>query len=98
MRIKLKSKIHTHVEDADLKCEGSITMPKELLGKADIYPYEQVHVLNVSTGGRYITFAIEGDCVRVNGALARKVCVGDEVILLSYEIGRVKPRFVEWKS
>src|SRR3990167_266171 len=98
MRIRLKSKIHTHVEDADLKCEGSITLPKELMEKADIEPYEQVHVLNVSTGGRYITYAMEGDCVRVNGALARRVSIGDEVIILSYVIGKIIPRFVEWKS
>lgn len=98
MRIKLKSKIHTHVEDADLKCEGSITIPEECLRKADIDRYEQVHVLDVTNGERAITYAIAGDCVRINGALARIMNIGDEIIILAYGIEEAMPRFVEWKS
>lgn len=101
MRIKLKSKIHTHIEDADIKCEGSITIPEECLIKADIDPYEQVHVLDVSNGERAITYAIPGDCIKIMGALTKKMNIGDEINILAYEIDHYYtrewyPRIVEW--
>jgi aspartate 1-decarboxylase len=88
-RTILKSKIHrARVTDADLDYEGSITLDPHLMKSADILPHEQVHVLDVDNGQRFVTYAIEGDpgsgTVQVNGAAARIVRPGDTVIVLSY--------------
>jgi aspartate 1-decarboxylase len=89
MRIMLKSKIHrAHVTDANIDYEGSITIDKRLMEEADILPYEQVQVLNVSNGARFSTYAIEGEEgsgeICLNGAAARMVVRGDIVIILTY--------------
>jgi pantoate--beta-alanine ligase len=88
-RTMMKSKIHrATVTDADLNYVGSITVDRELLEAADILPYEQVVVLNISTGGRFETYAIEGPAGRgdicLNGAAARLAQPGDLVIVLTY--------------
>ncbi len=85
----LKSKIHrATVTDADLDYEGSITLDPVLLEAADILPYEQVHVLDISNGSRLTTYVIEGSRgsgeVAINGAAARLVHAGDTVIILTY--------------
>jgi aspartate 1-decarboxylase len=83
----LKSKIHrATVTDSDLNYVGSITLGPHMLAAADIAEYEQVHVLNVNTGDRFITYTIkgeEGDCI-INGAAARLVQTGDVVLVLTY--------------
>jgi aspartate 1-decarboxylase len=89
MRIMLKSKIHrAHVTDANVDYEGSITIDKILMTKADILPYEQVHVLNINNGARFSTYAIEGKEgsgeICLNGAAARLAVKGDTVIILTY--------------
>ena len=89
MRIMLKSKIHrAHVTDGNIDYEGSITIDKKLMEEADILPYEQVQVLNINTGARFSTYAIEGGKesgeICLNGAAARLVVKGDIVIILSY--------------
>ena len=87
MRTMLKSKIHrARVTDANVDYEGSVTIDKKLMEEADILPYEQVHVLDVNNGARFITYAIEGESgeICINGAAARLVSVGDTVIILSY--------------
>jgi aspartate 1-decarboxylase len=89
MRTMLKSKIHrARVTDANIDYEGSITIDSTLMAKADILPYEQVHVLNINNGARFTTYAIEGEADRgdivINGAAARLVVRGDIVIILSY--------------
>ena len=67
---------------------GSITVDGELLAAADIRPYEQVEVLNISTGARFTTYAIEGPAgkgdICLNGAAARLAHRGDLVIVLTY--------------
>ena len=88
-RTMLKSKIHrATVTDADLNYVGSITVDRELLDAADILPYEQVAVLNISTGARFETYAIEGPAgggdICLNGAAARLAQPGDLVIVLTY--------------
>ena len=88
-RTMLKSKIHrATVTDADLNYVGSITLDRELLEAADIRPYEHVHVVNISNGARFETYAIEGPAGRgdvcLNGAAARLAHPGDLVIVLSY--------------
>ena len=87
MRAMLKSKIHrAHVTEANAHYEGSITIDKKLMKAADILPYEQVDVLNVNSGARFTTYAIEGKKgeICLNGAAARLVIIGDIVIILGY--------------
>ena len=89
MRTMLKSKIHrATVTGADINYEGSITLDPALMDAADIIPYEQVQVLDVTNGTRLTTYAIEGKPasgdVIINGAAARLVHQGDIVIILTY--------------
>jgi aspartate 1-decarboxylase len=83
----LKSKIHrARVTDANIDYEGSITIDKKLMEAADILPYEQVDVLNINSGTRFTTYAIEGEKgeICLNGAAARLGAKGDTVIILTY--------------
>ena len=85
----LKSKIHRAVvTQSDLHYEGSITIDRDLLDKADIIPYEQVDVLNINNGERFTTYAIEGNrgsgIIVINGAAARLAQKGDLVIICAY--------------
>ncbi len=86
MRIKRHSKINGVVERISIDCEGSITIPKEIMKVTDIEPLEQVHVLNKNNGNRFITYAIEGNEFCLNGAAARQGIVGDSLIILTYHI------------
>ncbi len=88
-RTMLKSKIHrATVTDANLNYVGSITVDVDLLELADIREYEKVAVLNINTGARFETYAIEGPRgqgdVCLNGAAARLGHPGDLVIVLTY--------------
>ena len=83
MRIMLKSKIHrAHVTETNIDYEGSITIDKKLTEEADILPYEQVQVLNITNGARFTTYAIEGEDgeICINGAAARLVAKGLSLI------------------
>ena len=83
----LKSKIHrATVTDANLEYVGSITIDKALLKKAGMHPWEKVDVLNVNNGERLTTYIMPGKKgeIGLNGAAARKACVGDKVILVTY--------------
>ena len=89
MRTMLKGKIHrAHVTGADINYEGSITLDPILMEAADILPFEQVHVLDITNGARLQTYAIEGARgggeVVINGAAARMIGEGDMVIVLAY--------------
>ncbi len=89
MRIMMKSKIHrARVTEVNIDYEGSITIDRRLMEEADILPYEQVQVLNISNGARFSTYAIEGKSdngqICLNGAAARLAAKGDTVIILSY--------------
>ncbi len=103
MRVMLRSKIHRAcVTDVNIDYEGSITIDKKLMEEADILPYEQVAVLNINNGARFITYAIEGEKgeICINGAAARLAAKGDVVIILSYsyvedaEAGNTTPKLV----
>ncbi len=88
-RTMLKSKIHrATVTDANLNYVGSVTVDSDLLAAADIRTNEQVFVLNINTGARFETYAIEGPAgagdVCLNGAAARLAQPGDLVIILTY--------------
>lgn len=99
MRFMLKSKIHgLTVTDTNLHYCGSISLDPELMKKADIVEYEQVHVLSVSGGGRLITYAIPGEKgeVVINGAAAHLINKGEEIMILTYALteARASPRIV----
>ena len=89
MRTMLKSKIHrAHVTETNINYEGSITIDQKLMEEADILPSEQVQVLNLNNGARFISYAIEGERdsgeICLNGAAARLAIKGDIIIILSY--------------
>ena len=87
-KIMLSNKIRGWVSDTNISYEGSITIGKDLLALTSIILYEQVHVLNINTGDRFITYVLEGKSkdICLNGAAARLGQIGDEVIILAYEI------------
>ncbi|KJL42295.1 Aspartate 1-decarboxylase precursor [Microbacterium trichothecenolyticum] len=101
-RTMLKSKIHrATVTGSDLNYVGSITIDPELLKAADICAHEQVHVLDIDNGARFVTYALAGapgtGAIQVNGAAARLVHLGDTIIVVSYgdydreELGDYEP-------
>jgi len=84
-----KSKLHrATVTQAELHYEGSITIDADLLTAAGILPFERVQVVDVTNGARFDTYAIEGargtGTICVNGAAARLVHTGDQVIIITY--------------
>ncbi|MFA7139675.1 MAG: aspartate 1-decarboxylase [Proteiniphilum sp.] len=85
----LKSKIHkATVTDANLNYEGSITIDEDLIDAAHMFVHEKVAVVNNNNGERFETYIIRGErgsgTICLNGAAARKVQVGDVVIIMSY--------------
>lgn len=90
MRIEvLKSKIHrVRVTEAELHYVGSITLDEDLMLKANLIEGEKVQVVNINNGERLETYVIKGESksgvVCLNGPAARKVMVGDIVIIISY--------------
>ncbi|QDZ40612.1 aspartate 1-decarboxylase [Euhalothece natronophila Z-M001] len=88
-RTFLLGKIHNcRVSDSNLNYMGSIGIDQTLLEAAGIMPYEQVQVLNITTGGRFITYAIALEAnsgkIELNGAAARLGESGDRLIILTY--------------
>ena len=88
-RHMLRAKIHrATVTGADLNYEGSITIDETLMEKTGILPYEKVDILNLSNGARAETYVIKGKKdngeIIMNGAIARLVQIGDQIIILSY--------------
>ena len=105
LRTMFKSKIHrATVTGADLNYMGSITVDVDLLEKADILPYEKVQVVNNNNGTRLETYTIAGDRgsgeICLNGAAARLVQRGDQVIIISYaaysreDLQQYRPRVI----
>jgi aspartate 1-decarboxylase len=85
----VKSKIHrVKVTGADLNYIGSITIDEDLMDAANIIRGEKVQIVNNDNGERLETYAIPGERgsgeVTLNGAAARKVAVGDVLILITY--------------
>ena len=85
----LKSKIHrVRVTEADLNYIGSITIDKELMDAANLIEGEKVQVLDINNGERFETYVITGKPgsgqICLNGPAARRVQVGDIVIIISY--------------
>lgn len=85
----VKSKIHrVKVTGADLNYIGSITIDEDLMDAANIIRGEKVQIVNNNNGERLETYAIPGPRgsgeLTLNGAAARKVAVGDVLILITY--------------
>lgn len=104
-RRMMKSKIHrATVTDSNLHYEGSITIDEKLMEMADIIPYEQVDIYNVTSGERFHTYAIKGErdsgVICINGAAAHKAKKGDIIIIVTYadfegkELESFKPKKV----
>jgi aspartate 1-decarboxylase len=88
-RVMMKGKIHrATITEANLDYIGSLTVDEDLLERADILPYEQVHVVNINNGERLVTYAIKGargsGVICLNGAAAHKGQAGDLVIIIAY--------------
>lgn len=85
----VKSKIHrVKVTQADLNYIGSVTIDEELMKHANIIEGERVQIVNVNNGERIETYVIKGEAgsgtICLNGPAARKVAVGDVVIIIGY--------------
>jgi len=88
-RIMKKSKIHTAtITGLELYYEGSITIDRDLMDAADMLPGEQVQIVNLNNGGRFVTYTITGErgtgVIELNGPAARLAAVGDKIIIISY--------------
>lgn len=84
-----RSKIHrATVTDANLNYEGSITIDSDLMRLSDLVPFEQVQVADINNGERFETYVISGRAgsgeIVINGAAARRVAIGDLVIIIAY--------------
>lgn len=87
----LKSKIHcAQVTQANLNYIGSITIDEDLMDAANMIEGEKVQIVNNNNGELFETYIIKGErgsgCICLNGAAARKVVVGDTVIIISYAL------------
>lgn len=87
----LKSKLHcVTVTEANLNYMGSITIDEDLMDAAGLIAGEKVHIVDNNNGERFETYIIRGErgtgCICLNGAAARKVQVGDTVIIMSYAL------------
>lgn len=87
----VKSKIHkVSVTEANLQYVGSITVDEDLMDAANIIENEKVQVVNINNGERLETYVIKGErgsgAICLNGPAARKVAVGDVIIIISYAI------------
>lgn len=102
-RQMMKAKIHrATVTEANLNYVGSITIDQDLMEMVDILPDEKVQIVNNNNGARFETYTIPGPrgsgVICLNGAAARLVQPGDQVIIINYgymtdeEARRNKPK------
>lgn len=85
----LKSKLHrVKVTQANLNYIGSITIDEDLMDAANLIAGEKVQIMDNDNGERFETYVIKGErgsgCICLNGAAARRVVVGDTIIIVSY--------------
>lgn len=85
----VKSKIHrVRVTQAELNYVGSITIDEALMEASNLVEGERVQVVNINNGERLETYVIKGDrdsgTICLNGPAARKVAVGDMIIIIGY--------------
>ena len=94
----LRAKLHRlTVTQADLNYIGSITLDPDLLDAAGLYEGEKVQIVNINNGERFETYTILGERgsgqVGLNGPAARRVQVGDVIIVIAY--GNMTPEEAE---
>ncbi len=105
MLTMLKCKLHrATVTECDLHYEGSISIDAKLIEASGLLLNERVEIYNIDNGERFATYVIEGKrgsgVIGLNGAAARKACVGDKLIICSYasmseeEARRHEPKIV----
>lgn len=87
----IKSKLHcVRVTEADLNYMGSVTIDEDLMEAANMIAGEKVYIVDNNNGERFETYIIKGERgsgkICLNGAAARKVQVGDIVIIMSYAL------------
>lgn len=87
----LKSKLHrVKVTQANLNYIGSITIDEDLMDAANLIAGEKVQIMDNDNGERFETYIIKGErgsgCICLNGAAARRVVVGDTIIIVSYAL------------
>jgi len=85
----LKSKIHrATITGSELNYIGSIAIDEDLIEAARLIENEKVHIYNINNGERLETYVIKANrgsgIISLNGAAARKVALGDKVIIVSY--------------
>ena len=85
----LKSKLHRAcVTATEIDYEGSIAIDEDLLERVDIQPYEQVHIYNINSGSRFVTYVISAQrgsgTFSSNGAAARLAQINDRIIVAAY--------------
>ena len=101
----VKSKLHrVTITEADLNYIGSITIDEDLMDAANLIENEKVQIVNINNGERLETYVITGERgsgqICMNGPAARKVAVGDIIIIISYasmdfeEAKRFKPAII----
>ena len=88
-RIMLKSKLHRACVTATaIDYEGSIAIDEDLLEMVGILPLEQVHIYNINTGARCVTYTITAErgsrVFSINGAAARLAQINDRIIVAAY--------------
>ncbi len=88
---RFKSKIHrATVTEANLNYVGSITIDEELMDLAGLFEGEKVQIVNNNNGERFETYVIKGEAgtgvICLNGAAARRVEVGDIIIIIAYAL------------
>jgi aspartate 1-decarboxylase len=91
MRILVRSKLHkARVTEANPNYVGSITIDEDLVEKAGFWPGEKVLVVSNDTGERLETYVIVGERgsgqITMNGGAAHRIKVGEEIIVMSFEI------------
>lgn len=87
----MKSKLHcVQVTEANLNYMGSITIDEDLMDAVGLLAGEKVQIVDNNNGERFETYVIKGErgsgAICLNGAAARKVQVGDTVIIISYAL------------
>ena len=101
----LKGKLHmARVTQAELWYDGSCAIDADLVKLAGLREFEQIDIYNVNNGERFTTYIILAEpgsgTISMNGAAARKVQVGDAIIIAAYgqfseqEAANFKPRLV----
>ena len=81
------------IEDVDAAMRVGLNHPMgplELMDAAGLIAGEKVQIVDNNNGERFETYIIRGErgsgCICLNGAAARKVQVGDTIIIMSYAL------------